>query len=69
MQTKIFKVMRNKKFSYLRVMVERYTGEIYCNPLKLSEAWLIPTILKDNKSITVTLVNTDREVYQIYFGK
>jgi hypothetical protein len=58
--------MKTKK--YLDVEVTRKDNSIFFNPLKLSEAYLINQILKDNEYVKIKLVECDPKEYKLIFG-
>lgn len=54
---------------YLHLTITRSNGETYTNPLTLSEVHLISQIVKENKSVLVSLEVTTQSNYKILFGK
>lgn len=53
---------------YLQIIVTSKEGRIYNNDLTLSENHLITTILRENKSVTITLVECTKEHYKRMFA-
>jgi hypothetical protein len=53
---------------YLKCTITSKDGSTYTNPLKLSEAHLIPSILKEQKSISIERVECTPEYYKSTFG-
>lgn len=54
---------------YLHLTITRSNGETYTNPLTLSEVHLISQIVKENKSVLVSLEETTQANYKALFGK
>jgi hypothetical protein len=53
---------------YLKCKVTTKGGTTFDNPLKLSEANLIPQMLKENKCVLIERVQCSKEQYQQIFG-
>ncbi len=53
---------------YLKLKVTRLDGSTFINPLTMSEVRLIRLIVKENKSIVVTLIECSKEQYKQLFG-
>ncbi len=53
---------------YLMCVIETREGRTVSNPLKLSEAYLIGKMAQENKSVTVSVKETDARDYKIIFG-
>jgi hypothetical protein len=54
--------------SYLKLWVTRHNGTTFENPLKLSEAYLISRIAKDNAKVEVNYTICSPERYKSIFG-
>jgi hypothetical protein len=57
-----------KTKSYLNLFVTDKQGNKFRNPLKLSEAYLISKIAKENFNISVTLYTVSDKEYKSIFG-
>lgn len=53
---------------YLKCKITTKGGTTFDNPLKLSEAHLIPQILREQKSIHIERVECSKEQYKQIFG-
>ena len=60
------KTMKTKQ--YLNVVVTDKNGRHFTNPLKLSEAYLISRIAKENKVLTVQVTECPASAYKLIFG-
>jgi len=54
---------------YLHLTITRINGETYTNPLTLSEFHLINQIVKENKSVLISMEVTTQANYKALFGK
>ena len=52
---------------YLFLIVTRHDGTTYHNPLKLSEAYLITALAKENKSVLIKLLECTKVEYKSIF--
>lgn len=51
------------------VKVTPKSGYSFSNPLKLSEAYLIPKMAKENKELTIKIVEVLPETYDVIFNR
>jgi len=53
---------------YLFCLITRRNGQTYENPLRLSEAHLIPQMLRENKSVHIERRTIDKRSYGMMFN-
>jgi hypothetical protein len=53
---------------YYSVWVESKSGQVFHNPLKLSELHLLAKLLKENKSAEINIVECDLRTYKFFFN-
>ncbi len=58
----------SKMKQYLNCQITNNGGTVFSNPLKISEAHLVPTIVKGNKCVLISLVECSKEQYKSIFG-
>jgi hypothetical protein len=54
--------------NYLFVIVTKHDGTTFHNPLKLSEAYLISTLARENKSVLIKFLQCTKAEYKSIFG-
>jgi hypothetical protein len=57
-----------KTKNYLCVVVTRFDGSTFTNPLMLSEVYLISKLAKENRSVYVELYEATAKEYKCIFG-
>ncbi|GAG93733.1 unnamed protein product [marine sediment metagenome] len=58
--------MKNKK--YLNCVVTKVNGDVFNNPLKLSEAYLVSQLAQEHRKVVVTCATTHKAHYDSMFG-
>lgn len=56
------------KKKYLHCTVYKHNGDVFFNPLKLSESSIINTLVKENQKVEIVLSITTKENYKCMFG-
>jgi len=56
-----------EKYKYYSLLITRYDGSKFSNPLRISEIKLLPQILKENKEVVVKLCTTDKHIFDTLF--
>lgn len=52
---------------YLACTVTRHDGTQFNNPLKLSEAYMVSTLCKENREVTIVRVKAPKSLYNAIF--
>lgn len=58
-----------KTKQFLHIIITAHDGRVYNNDLTLSEVHLITKMVKENKSLTVSIAECSKEAYNLMFGK